>query len=59
MIYPITSTCFENFSWSLSLAEVEKMNIHYEAWSKGGKNPNFVVEIRPNILNFLIGFLFG
>ncbi len=44
LIYPATSTCFENFSWSLSLAEVEKMNIHYEAWSKGGKNPNFVVE---------------
>ena len=44
LIYPAKLFCFDSFSWSLSLAEVDKMNIHYEAWSKGGKNPIFTVD---------------
>ena len=36
LMYPITLTCFENFSWSASLDDVLRMKIHYENWSKAG-----------------------
>ena len=44
LIYPLNLTCFENFSWSLSSAEVSKMNQHYNLWSKAGHTPNFKVD---------------
>ncbi len=44
LIYPAKLTCFENYSWALSLAEVDKMSIHYENWSKGGHTPISKVE---------------
>ena len=44
MVYPASFSCFENYSWSLSLAEVDKMSLHYESWSKGGKTPISRVE---------------
>ena len=30
LIYPVKLTCFETFSWSIGLQEVEKMILHYE-----------------------------
>ena len=40
LIYPVSMTCFESFAWSIPISEVEKMNNHYEVWSKGGLTPN-------------------
>ncbi len=43
LLYPISFTCFENFAWSLSIENVNKMNDWYELWSKAGANPNYRV----------------
>ena len=53
LIYPLTISCFENFSWSIPLNEIDRMRFHYENWSKAGAGPNFTVEnIRENIVYF-------
>ena len=44
LIYPVSLTCFDYFSWSIPLKEVLIMNDWYELWSKAGANPNFRVE---------------
>lgn len=44
IIYPISFSCFENLSWSISTLEVQMMNNWYELWSKAGATPNFRVE---------------
>ena len=44
LIYPVSATCFENFSWSIPLNEVVQMNNWYEQWSKAGAGPNFRVD---------------
>jgi hypothetical protein len=44
LIYPVSITCFDYFSWSIPLQEVSAMNDWYEQWSKAGANPNFRVE---------------
>ena len=44
LIYPVSFTCFDYFSWSIPLKEVSLMNDWYEQWSKAGANPNFRVE---------------
>ena len=44
LIYPVSITCFNYFSWSIPLQEVSAMNDWYEQWSKAGANPNFRVE---------------
>ena len=60
LIYPLTASCFENFSWSTPLNEVERMKFHYENWSKSGAGPNFTVDnIKQNIhfFNWLPGWI--
>ncbi len=44
LIYPVTFTCFDNFSWAISKSEVQDLNDWYEQWSKAGAGPNFRVE---------------
>ena len=44
LIYPLKFLCFENFSWSIPISEVELMNNWYQQWSKAGAGPNFRVE---------------
>ena len=44
LMYPITLTCIENFSWSTPLEDVLRMKIHYENWSKAGATPIFRVD---------------
>jgi len=44
LIYPVSLTCFDFFSWSIPLHEVSIMNDWYEQWSKAGANPNLRVE---------------
>lgn len=44
LIFPISFTCFEGYSWSIPLNTVELMNNWYEQWSKAGAGPNFRVE---------------
>ena len=53
LLYPVSFTCIENLSWSISKEQVVMMNNHYEIWSKAGAGPNFRVE-DPNdyITNF-------
>ena len=43
LIYPATFTCFDEFSWSIPLAQVDQMQLWYEQWSKAGASPNFRV----------------
>ena len=59
-IYPLTLTCFENFSWSVPLEEIQRMKIHYENWSKAGATPNFSVSNYENYIhnfNWLNGWI--
>ncbi len=44
LIYPATFTCFDQFSWSIPLAQVDQMQLWYEQWSKAGASPNFRVD---------------
>ena len=44
LAYPLPFSCFENFNWSVSLEEVQRMKTHYENWSKAGASPNFSVD---------------
>ena len=44
LVYPVSFTCFENFSWSISKKEVIELNNWYELWSKAGAGPNHRVE---------------
>ena len=44
IIYPLTITCIDKLSWSISYSEVKLMNNWYELWSKAGAGPNFRVE---------------
>ena len=44
LIYPATFTCFENFSWSIALQQVDQMQLWYEQWSKAGAGPNFRID---------------
>tara|TARA_X000000950_G_scaffold12447_1_gene13450 strand:- start:2314 stop:4017 length:1704 start_codon:yes stop_codon:yes gene_type:complete len=44
LLYPVSVTCFENFSWSIPINQVEEMNRWYQQWSKAGAGPEFRVE---------------
>ncbi len=44
LIYPVSFTCFENFSWALNKLEVIEVNNWYEQWSKAGAGPDYRVE---------------
>ena len=44
LIYPVSITCFDYFSWSIPAQEVSTMNDWYQQWSKAGANPNYRVE---------------
>ena len=44
MLYPVKVLCFESFSWSIPLNEVDQMNNWYQQWAKAGANPDYRVE---------------
>ena len=44
LVYPVSFTCFDQFSWSIPKLEVDEVTRWYEQWSKAGANPNFRVE---------------
>ena len=44
LIYPATFTCFDQFSWSIPLAQVDQMQSWYELWSKAGASPTYRVD---------------
>ena len=53
LLYPVKFLCFESFSWSIPLGEVEQMNNWYQQWAKAGANPNYRVDNPENyIKNF-------
>ena len=59
LIYPISTSCFLSFDWSIPLKEIDKMALHYENWSKAGMTPNFKVEDPSNYvkdLNWINGW---
>tara|TARA_B100001057_G_scaffold367253_1_gene370626 strand:- start:5142 stop:6824 length:1683 start_codon:yes stop_codon:yes gene_type:complete len=54
LIYPSSLTCFgDNYFWSLSISEVERMNTWLELWAKAGATPNLKVD---NAENYIKGF---
>ena len=53
LVYPATFLCFENFSWSFKDHEINQVKIWFELWSKGGANPNYIVEDR---LDYIANF---
>ena len=53
LVYPISLTCMEQFSWAIPLSEVSLMNDWYEQWSKAGANPNFRVEDPTQYIQYL------
>ncbi|AFS47839.1 hypothetical protein HIMB5_00010910 [alpha proteobacterium HIMB5] len=44
VIYPVSFSCLDTYSWSIPQSEVNLMNDWYEQWSKAGAGPNFRVE---------------
>ena len=52
LVYPVSFTCFENFSWSIPISEVSLMNDWYEQWAKAGANPNYRVENPQNYIKY-------
>ena len=42
--YPMPASCLIDFSWSIPVDQVERMNQWYQQWSKAGASPNFRVE---------------
>ena len=46
LVFPIKSTCSENLIWSIDKELVYKTKVWFELWSKGGANPNFVINDR-------------
>ncbi len=44
IIYPVSFTCFDTYSWAIPKIEVTQLNDWYEQWSKAGATPNFRVE---------------
>ncbi len=53
LLYPLTASCFDSFSWSTSLIEVDRMRFHYENWAKSGAGPSFSLNnINENIAYF-------
>ncbi len=53
LIYPASFTCLDQFSWSISVDQVDKMKLWYELWSKAGANPNYRVD-NPEV--YVLGF---
>lgn len=53
IIYPIAQFCFENFSWSLTVREVQEYNIWYEKWAKGIAGTNYLLDESENLLSNL------
>tara|TARA_B100000780_G_C21110663_1_gene448818 strand:- start:172 stop:1533 length:1362 start_codon:yes stop_codon:yes gene_type:complete len=44
LLYPVKFLCFESFSWSIPISEVEKMKLWYQQWAKAGANPHYRVD---------------
>jgi hypothetical protein len=44
LVYPLSFTCFENFSWSVTIESVNRYNHWYQLWSKAGAAPDYRVE---------------
>ena len=53
LIYPVVSTCFENFFWGYGKENVVSAMQWYELWSKAGASPNYRVE---NQLQYISNF---
>lgn len=51
LIYPISSLCFDNFSWAMSSEEVQNYNEWYEKWAKGIAGTGYVLENSSKYLN--------
>ncbi len=50
VIFPITTTCFENVAWSLRQSQIEEVRVFFELWSKAGATPHFIAEDQTNYI---------
>ena len=41
LLFPEKSSCFGNYSWSLSEKTVDYLSLHYETWAKAGVGSNY------------------
>ena len=53
LVFPLAFTCFENLPWSIEKDLIRDVKIWFELWSKGGANPNFIVDDK---LEYISGF---
>lgn len=53
LVFPLAFTCFENLPWSFEKQVIDKVKIWFELWSKGGANPNFVIDDRLDYISGL------
>ena len=44
LIYPVKILCFDGFSWSIPISEVELMHNFYQQWAKAGASPTFRID---------------
>ena len=44
LIYPVKILCFDGFSWSIPIREVELMHNFYQQWAKAGASPIFRID---------------
>ena len=51
LIYPLSFTCNNNFSWSIPVNQVKEMNQWYQLWSKAGASPDFSVSNPEEYIN--------
>ena len=57
-MYPVSFTCFESFSWSITKVEVIEVNNWYELWSKAGAGPNHRVDNPQEYISYFNWFLY-
>ncbi len=49
LLYPIQQTCFTMVEWSIPKSEVDRLNIHYQWWSKAGGGPGYKSPVEPEL----------
>ncbi len=41
LFFPVSFSCFENFSWSIDIDRIKAYKLHYENWSKAGSGAGY------------------
>jgi len=51
LVYPASFTCFNNLYWSFPESTIENVRQWYEAWSKAGATPTYIVDNIPSYIS--------